>query len=155
MSAQHEVSRSRIVEAVPDYVWSTLAAFEEISSWAKGVDHSAITSAQKQGVGATRRVQAGRVTVLETIVEWSPPTRLAYAIEGLPKVVRGATNSWQLEPADGRTRVTLTSRVDPGSRIGGRIAAAVIARLLGRVSDRLLDGLAAHCNEHSAAATQS
>ena len=154
MSAQREISRTRIVEAAPEYVWSTLAAFEEISSWAKGVDHSAITSAQKQGVGATRRVQAGRVTVLETIIEWSPPTRLAYAIEGLPKVVRGATNSWLLEPCDTRTRVTLTSRVDPGPRIGGRIAAVVIARALGRVSDRLLDGLAEHCSSQSARVTR-
>jgi hypothetical protein len=128
-------------------VWRTLAAFDELSRWGKGIDHSSYTTALKQGVGATRRVQSGRSTVLERIVEWSPPTGFAYAIEGLPKLVRGVINGWELQPEGDGTRVTLTSRIDPGERIAERVAAAVVARVLARISDRLLDGLAEHCGQ--------
>jgi len=144
MSTETRISRSRLIAAAPEEVWRTLAAFDRISRWAKNVDHASFTTPATDGVGATRRVQAGRVTVLETITEWSPPTRLAYSIAGLPRVVGQVSNSWQLEPAAGGTRATLTSSVDPGPRIAGRIAAAVLARVLARTSVQLLAGLAGY-----------
>jgi uncharacterized protein YndB with AHSA1/START domain len=137
-------SRSRFIAAAPDEVFATLAAFDQISRWAKNVDHAAYTTTITEGLGATRRVQSGRVTVLETITEWAPPTRMAYSISGLPKIAGQVTNRWELAKVAGGTQATMTTTIEAGSNLLGRLVAAVLGRVLGRVSDQLLDGLAAY-----------
>ena len=144
MSPSIRVTRSRLVGAAPDAVWSTLAAFDQISHWAQNVDHSVRTTTATEGVGAARRVQSGRLALLETITEWAPPARLAYAIIGLPTVVGDVTNSWQLEPAADGTQVTLTSTIDPRRNIVGRLAAVALSRVLAKASDALLAGLSSY-----------
>ena len=92
-----EVVEESIIARSPEVVWAALADFGSISRWAPNVDHSCLTTEQRDGVGAGRRVQVGRQAVLEHIVDWEPARRLAYAIDGLPPVVRSVTNTWTLE----------------------------------------------------------
>jgi hypothetical protein len=109
------------------------------------VDHSEAMTAPPFAVGAARRVQAGRLTLVETVTEWEEPTTLAYTLEGLPPMIGGARNRWDLEPAGpDRTTVTLTVDVTAGPRPPMRLAAAIAARVLGRANGGLLDGLADH-----------
>src|SRR4051812_7154316 len=108
------VTRSARLGASPEEVWAVLADFDRISAWADDVDHSSYLTAQTEGVGTARRVQVGRMVLVERILEWDPPRFLAYALEGLPKVVGGATNRWALRADGSGTSVTLTSTVDPG-----------------------------------------
>ncbi|MET0666031.1 MAG: SRPBCC family protein, partial [Acidimicrobiales bacterium] len=98
----------------------------------------------REGVGSARRVQVGRTVLVERITEWDPPRALAYALEGLPPVVGGATNRWTLRAEGDRTFVTLTSTVDPGAKPVGRVAAPLVARRLAKASDAMLAGLDAH-----------
>ncbi len=144
MSALTRVSRSRLIAAPPEEVFATLAAFDQISRWAKNITHASYTTASTEGPGTTRRVQSGRVTLLETVTEWEPPVRLAYSLVGLPKIAGEVINRWELAPAAGDTRATLSSTLDPGRSLAGRLVAAVLARVLSRVADQLLDGLAEH-----------
>lgn len=141
-NAETRASRSRLVAGTVDEVWETLAAFDQIGGWAKGVDHVSAASAVTQGPGAARRVKVGPITVVETVTVWEPRKRLEYSITGLPPLARHVTNSWQLQPAVGGTQVTLTSIVLPRSHIVGKLAAAALCRGLARVSDKLLAGLA-------------
>jgi len=137
-----QISRSRTIAADQQTVWSVLADFGALSSWAGGVDHSCVLWPGDHRVGQARRVQMGRTTVIERIVEWDPPVALAYDIEGLPKVVRHMRNRWTLRPVSpDATDVALTTTVD----LRLRAAAAVIARLAARQSEELLTGLAAQC----------
>jgi uncharacterized protein YndB with AHSA1/START domain len=142
MTPATSISRSRFIGASLDEVWETLAAFDQIGRWAKKVDQASYATAVTHGLGAARKVRAGRITVLETITEWAPPEHLAYSIAGLPPVARRVTNSWQLDQAVGGTRVTLTTIVDPKPRALGRLAATVLRHVLARTSVQLLDGLA-------------
>lgn len=138
--------RARTVPAPPDRVWATLAALDEISRWAPKVDHSTYTTTRTEGVGAGRRVQAGRIVLIETVVEWSPTTRLAYTLDGLPPLVTRVVSQWDLvaDPADAtRTVVTLTTHIEPMSGPRGRIGTKVMSRVLTKASDSMLDGLAA------------
>lgn len=137
-------SAVRTVElpARPTQVWRVLADFASIGRWAPNVDHSCALTQLPSGVGAVRRIQTGRATVIERVLEWEPPSRLSYSIEGLPPVVRRATNSWSIEPAGQGSLVSLTSRVDVGRRPPHRIVARAVATMLGRASDRMLAGLA-------------
>lgn len=141
------VTRSITVGTSPEAVWTVLAAFDRISTWADDVEHSSYLTEQTEGVGSTRRVQVGRTVLVERVTAWDPPTALAYALEGLPPVVGGATNRWTLLPAGDRTTVTLTSTVDPGHKPPGRLVAPLLARRLAKASDGMLAGLARHLQE--------
>lgn len=145
------IARRRMVPAPPDQVWATLAAFDEISRWAPNVDHSVYTTVVTEGVGTARRVQAGRVALLETVTEWEPTSRLAYTLDGLPPLAERVVNQWDLaaDPEDpDRTVATLTTVIEPATGPRGRIGTSVLGRVLTKASDAMLDGLAAH--DHTA-----
>jgi uncharacterized protein YndB with AHSA1/START domain len=138
-----EVTRSTRVTASPAEVWAALAAFDQISSWAPDVDHSVYTTDRTEGIGAARRVQIGRMALIETVTVWEPHHVLAYTLEGLPPLVRSVTNRWILEPLAGGATVSITTSIDPGNTVKGRIGARILSIPLGRGSRRLLDGLTA------------
>jgi uncharacterized protein YndB with AHSA1/START domain len=137
-------TRSARLDASPEEVWAVLADFDRISTWAADVDHSSHLTEQTEGVGTTRRVQVGRTVLVERVTEWEPPHVLAYDLEGLPPVVGGATNRWDLRPDGTGTEVLLTSTVDPGVKPPGRLVAPLLARRLAKASEGMLAGLAAH-----------
>jgi hypothetical protein len=140
-----ERSRARRLARPVDEVWAVLADFGAIGRWAPRVDHSCVLRAPYTGIGATRRVQVGRTTLLERVTVWDESERLAYELEGLPPVVRRAVNEWRLV-ADGpdATDVTLTSRVDCGTRPPQQAVARIVAARLARESDGMLAGLERH-----------
>jgi carbon monoxide dehydrogenase subunit G len=143
------ISRSGSIAAQPHDVWAVLADFGAIGSWAPNVDHSCLLAEQQSGVGTSRRIQAGRTTLVETVTEWTSPGddapgALAYTLEGLPKVVRSVTNRWQLTPKGSATAITLTSTVDAGSRLPQKAIAWVVARKLASASDEMIAGLTSH-----------
>ena len=149
-----EVSESVEIAGSRDEVWAVLADFGAIVEWAPNVDHSCLTTADGEGVGATRRVQVGRNALLERIVEWSPGDALAYELDGLPPIVRSATNRWSLAGEGATTSVTLTTSIDTGSRPPQRAVGRVVGRSLAKASRQMLDGLkaqveAAQMEEHS------
>ncbi len=138
------VRRTAVVPAPPSEVWATLSDFAAISSWAPNVDHSCLMTEQDSGVGAVRRIQTGRTTVVETVTTWTSGEVLAYSIAGLPPVIRSVTNTWRLEPAGDGTTVSLTSEVDAGPRPPQKAIAKAVGRKLGSASDDMLAGLARH-----------
>ena len=143
------VSRGGSIPTSTAAVWDALADFGSIVVWAPNVDHSSLLTDQESGLGAARRIQAGRTTLVETVTEWTPPTStdpgvLTYSLTGLPKVIRSVTNSWRLDADGDRTAVTLTSTVDAGPRPPRKLVARIVARKLAAASDEMIAGLTAH-----------
>lgn len=141
------VERRSTIEASSHAVWSTLADFYGISRWAPNVDHSCSMTDTSLGIGAVRRVQTGRTTLLETIDRWQPGSTLSYEITGLPLVIRSVVTSWTLEARDadvGRTDVTVRTDVDAGARPPQRLIAKLVGRRFAAAADEMLTGLAEH-----------
>ena len=142
--------RSRTIPARLPRVWEVLADFDGLAVWADNADHTCWLdepAADGQMVGRARRVQAGRVVLVERITVWEPPSRLAYDLGGLPPVVRSAVNEWRLvaDPAGSdRTIVTLATHVDCGPRPPQQLVARLVGNRLAKASDVMLDGLADH-----------
>lgn len=136
-------SSNAIVNAPIETVWETLARFEDISQWGRGVDQSSLLTDGPPGLGSVRRVQVGRTTLRETITVWEPLQALGYRIEGLPPLVNTASNTWTLETtgtgAGTGTRVTLTGEVEAK---GGPLPSRLVARLIGKAGKDLVAGLA-------------
>ncbi len=144
------VERTRTIGSPVAAVWGVLADFDRLAEWADNADHTAwLDDPAPDGhmVGRARRVQAGRVVLVETITVWEPMTRLAYDLGGLPPIVKSATNEWQLvadsSDADS-TIVTLATNVDCGPRPPQQLIARIVAGRLAKASDVMLAGLAHH-----------
>lgn len=136
-----QLSEETTIAQPPDEVWRVLANFAGISQWAPNVDHSCLMAEQGEGIGTVRRIQSGRATVLERVVQWEPARCMAYEIEGLPPVVRSVTNEWRLSRDGDDTRVTLTSTIDTGPRPPQQVMAKVVGRVLTKASREMLSGL--------------
>ena len=142
--------RTRTIPAHQSRVWEVLADFDRLAVWADNADHTCwLDEPNDDGrmIGRARRVQAGRVVLVERITVWEPPVRLAYDLGGLPPVVKSAVNEWRLvaDPTDGeRTIVTLATHVDCGPRPPQQLVARLVGRRLAGASDVMLNGLAAH-----------
>jgi hypothetical protein len=137
--------RTRLLPAPVDRVWEVLAGFDDISTWAPAVvDHSSSMGGPGGGIGAARRIQTGRTTIVETVESWDPPNALAYRLEGLPRALHRVTNEWRLEPVGDQTQATLTTTVVVGPRPPQRLVERIALRRMEKVSDGLLDGLADH-----------
>jgi uncharacterized protein YndB with AHSA1/START domain len=139
------ITRTRTISARPQAIWDVLADFGALSSWSANANHSCILNHGPEGdaMGTTRRVQLGRNTVVERIVEFDTPAALAYRIEGLPKQLRKVRNRWTLRPVgSATTQVTLTSSVEIGPGPLSRAAEWVVCRGMAKESDSMLTGLA-------------
>jgi uncharacterized protein YndB with AHSA1/START domain len=139
------ISRTRTITAQPQAIWDVLADFGALSSWSANADHSCILNHGPDGdaMGTTRRVQVGRNALVERIVEFDPPTALAYRIEGLPRQLRRVRNRWTLRSVgSATTQVTLTSSIEIGSGPLSRAAEWAVCRGMARESDSMLTGLA-------------
>ena len=139
------VTRRRVISASPAAIWEVLADFGALASWVPSITHSSLTTTRTEGPGTTRRVQAGRTVLLERVVDWQPNETVAYAIEGLPNVVRSAQNRWTMRPVGADTadtEVSITSTVDTGSRPPQKLVAVIVGRIMALTSDKLLAGLA-------------
>lgn len=141
------VKKTRLIAAKRSKVWAALADFPAIVTWAPNVDHSTPATAAQNGLGAVRRVQSGRITLLETIVDWQPEERLAYTLDGLPPIAGSVVTSWDLEEQGDATRVTVTSSVHPRPNPAGRFVARALGRQLKSAATQMLTGLAAHVEE--------
>lgn len=143
------IERRRTIPAAAADVWAVLADFDRLADWAANADHTCWQDeprADGEMVGRARRVQAGRVVLVETITVWDPPSRLAYDLGGLPPVVKSAVNEWRLsvDPSDpDSTEVTLATHVDCGPRPPQQLIARIVGRRLASASDTMLAGLAA------------
>jgi uncharacterized protein YndB with AHSA1/START domain len=140
-----EIQRTRSIAASAQKIWTVLADFGALSSWADNADHSCILFRGADGgpVGTARRVQIKREALVEQITEFDPPRALSYDIEGLPTALRRVTNRWTVTPTDGESSiVTLTSTVEIGPHSPQRLAEHVLCRFLARESDSMLAGLA-------------
>jgi len=137
------VERTALIESSTSQVWALLADFEAISAWAPNVDHSALMTDQTEGVGMVRRVQVGRMALVETVTEWEAGVVLSYTISGMPAVVGSVSNSWRLGTSGSLTMVWLTTTIDAGPR-PPRVVAGVVGRKLGQASEEMLAGFQAH-----------
>jgi uncharacterized protein YndB with AHSA1/START domain len=135
------VVRTRLLPAAPDAVWARLADFAGIATWAPNVGHSSTLTENVAGLGARRRIQSGRLALVETVTGWEPGHRLRYDVDGLPPIVHSASNTWELEPTGTATTVTLTTIVDAGARPPQRLVAKLVGHRMGEAADQMLTGL--------------
>lgn len=138
-----EAARERHIPRPIDQVWAALGDFDAIARWAPDVDHSCLMTDQQTGVGTARRVQVGRMTLVERVTAWEgqPTYSLTYDIDGLPPALGRVANRWSLAQVGSGTTATLTARVEGGPRPPQQVVARIAAARLAKANESMLAGL--------------
>ena len=129
------------VDAPPDVVFGLIADPATYPSWA-GVSTAVLERPGTDtpfGVGAIRRMTAGRTTGREEVVRYDESSGFGYILlSGLP--LRDYRGDVDLEPVDGGTRVTWRSTFRPKVPLTG----ALSQRAMQKFIEGLVRGLATH-----------
>ena len=149
-----EVMREREVPAAPEDLWPVVSDPARLADWFDFAEGAEVIDGEP-GVGQRRRMHGSwgrkKSEIDQRIVEWEPPSRLAWEHEAerldgkpAPRFAAETRFSIKLEPAGGRlTRVRLTSRQVPASKPRGLVIRAFGKREVGGKLDASLERLAA------------
>lgn len=143
------VSTSTTLAVPTERVWAVLSDYFALASWASAIDHSSPLTDAAAGMGASRRVAMGSNVIIENVVDWKPPSAMAYEIVGLPPVVKHVENRWEVRGDGTDTTVTLTCSIEPGPKPPMKVAAKAVARRIGKVNESLVADLARAAAEES------
>ncbi len=144
-----QTERSRDIDATPERLWEVLADFGALASWVPMIQHTCPLSEQTEGVGTVRRVQVQRQTLVETVTIWTPPTTLAYTIEGLPPIAGVPVTTWRLTPQGASTSVTVSTELDTGRNPVRLLVGRKVLERLGLAAEFMLAGLAERAESSS------
>ena len=137
-----------VIAASKEKVWAAMDSPENMGRWQSGFHAYTHKTGVPGQVGSTAELvfdeNGKHVVLVETVTEWEPEQMLAYEISGLPPLVQGVTNRWQIDATTANaSRVTLSTNIQPGQRPPQRLAARALGRRLMQASDQMLDGLQA------------
>jgi len=148
-----EVMREREIPAAPEDLWPVVSDPARLADWFDFAEGAEVIDGEP-GVGQRRRMHGSwgrkKSEIDQRIVEWEPPSRLAWEHEAerldgkpAPRFAAETRFSIKLEPAGGRlTRVRLTSRQVPASKPRGLVIRAFGKREVGAKLDGSLERLA-------------
>lgn len=123
--------------------WQVLGhQFAEAYKWASPVNHSAGSGIGFNGAACSERGCdiAGMGKTREKLIEYSDENHLlSYSVpEGMPSVVKYATNTWQLVPAGGE-KSKLTMRMDITLRgLMGTLMQPMMKMMMGKMGNTLV-----------------
>lgn len=142
------LSSSVRIESSPERVWEVMADLGGIARWHPGISRSRLTTEETAGPGAGRRCEVRGGYAEERVVEWRPGERLAVRIVDTSLPLRRADIRFDLEPADGATRVTASVDYEPGwGPLGPALDLLVLRPIWRRWMGDLLEGLRRHLEE--------
>lgn len=119
------ISNEFMINAPIEQAWAVLGpGFEDAYKWAASVNHSEAKDHQSfNGSSCTERGcnVAGIGNILEKLLQYSATDHIiSYQIyEGMPKMVKYASNTWKLTDAGGgKTKLEMTVEIKTGGLMG-------------------------------------
>ena len=109
------VTRATNVDAPA--IWQVLSDLAALPEWAPGIDGAEVTSAQKSGLGAVRRVDTAQFGPIEHhVTDWKPDARFAYETADSGPFSRTLTTYSVMAGDGGATvSVSIAFEVKPGA----------------------------------------
>lgn len=117
------IEKEILINKSIDEAWQVLGPqFADVSKWASPVSHSEGSGQSFNGATCTERGCSTTLGALkEKLLEYSPAGhQLKYEVkEGMPSMVKYATNTWRLEPGPaGQTRLIMRADMEIGGFTG-------------------------------------
>ncbi|MGN6609737.1 MAG: SRPBCC family protein [Jatrophihabitans sp.] len=126
-------TRTAVVPAPVDQVWSVVADHEGMSKWGPGLSATLLQrgTTERNGVGAVRKIAPPKPApaIVEEIIGFEPSSRLRYkALSGVP--LKNYQGEIALRPVGNGTEITYTISADQRLPLVDRVAVGAIARTL-------------------------
>lgn len=104
-----KASATRRFTMPPNAVWQVLSSLDRLAEWAPGIDGATVTSGEKAGNGAVRRVATAQFGEIEHVVTaWEPDRKFIYETANSGPFLRTLT-SYDIDAAgDEGAVVTVT-----------------------------------------------
>lgn len=113
-----EIVATRTMNQPRSAVWAVLADFPNIADWSKGITSSTGTSANPNGLGATRACTIGKASLNERILSWTPESEMVVLIHDTQKLpVKESRTTFTLTD-DGPETTTVTFAADVTFKLG-------------------------------------
>lgn len=124
-----------------DVVWRLLADVTTWPSWSSfdEATYGRAGNPPPHGVGAERHFRIGRFRSVDTVLQYGPPTRLAYDYRG-PLPIKNYRADVELRSSDDGTQVSWRCTFTPSIPLLGRPMRAVLRRVLGDLARQLVAG---------------
>lgn len=124
-----------------DDVWRLLADVTTWPSWSSfdEASYGRPGDPPPHGVGAERRFRIGRFRSVDTVLQYGPPTRLAYDYRG-PLPIKNYRADVELRSIGDGTRISWRCTFTPSIPLFGRPMRAVLRRVLGDLARQLAAG---------------
>lgn len=124
-------------DASPAQVWESLQSDESLSAWGKAVGSLTWTLPRPFGVGTTREVGTGPMTVHERFYSWDEGSGYAfYVYEANVPIFRRFAEDYRVEPEGTGTRFTWLVAIEPAGvmRWPFKLLAPVVKSGFGRMA---------------------
>lgn len=124
-----------------DDVWRLLADVTTWPSWSSFDEarYGQPGDPSPHGVGAERMFRIGRFRSVDTVLQFSPPTRLAYDYQG-PLPIKNYRADVELRSTGDGTQISWRCSLTPKLALLGRPMRAVLRRVLGDLTRQLAAG---------------
>lgn len=132
---------SRTTDKSPEALWAVLADFPNIADWYGGLKSSVSTSAETQGVGATRHCELTPVgTIDERILDWEDGSRVRIAAEKYQKApIKRAVAEFTITPEGDETRLDLDFDFVAKGGVAGKAAGPALKAALSKSFASMLE----------------
>tara|TARA_R110002096_G_scaffold434832_1_gene658055 strand:+ start:37847 stop:38275 length:429 start_codon:yes stop_codon:yes gene_type:complete len=128
----------KVIAAPIETVWEAITDHESMSEWSpvKRVVLDPIGKPDRNGLGAVRHMKSAGPTIVEEVIEWSPPNQYAYRLKaGAP--IRDHRGVVHLTSEGSATRVCWTIEFRPKIPGSGFILVGVLRKAVGGMLSRL------------------
>ncbi|MEM6699234.1 MAG: SRPBCC family protein [Bacteroidota bacterium] len=137
-----EVKKSIYIDAAKEVLWKITAEdFTEVDKWISGVNLAESTGEVKTGMGAARSCTPsykGFSKTTEKIVDFQPTDFFTYQIvEGMPKMVAHATNTWTHVAKGEGTELTMHVKMEVQGLMGAIMKGPMKKRMNVVIQDAL------------------
>ncbi|NRB53191.1 MAG: SRPBCC family protein [Saprospiraceae bacterium] len=134
-----EVQKSIYIDLPPAELWKITADdFVQVDKWISGVN---LAEGTGQGVGAARTCTPsykGFSETTERIIDFQPTSSFTYQIvEGMPKMIAFATNTWKHEPQGEGTLMSMQVKMQVKGFMGTLMKGFMKKRMKGVLQDAL------------------
>jgi uncharacterized protein YndB with AHSA1/START domain len=139
-TAAHRLDYSRVMPGPPERVFAVLQDLDSWPKWFVDFKRAEKTTAGPLGLGATRRVWVGPLSLEERFVAWDPGKRFSFTMldMNLP-LLASMLEDWQLTPVEGGTRVDYRVRFDVSALL--RPFSKLLLRRFGPMFEKALPNL--------------
>ena len=142
------------IDAPPSSVWHALSQWHDPSGWVPQCTSCEVVDPPgiSEGVGAVRRIHEEDQVLVETVLSWEPPSRIAIGVSGVPPFVKDVVTTFEVQATSSSScKFSVSSSSATGLWLIGLMLAPIAKRAQRAELRKLLAAMKHHVESGSRA----